>query len=219
MKKFDTLFFLLNKDADKQVAEHKAAYMRNQFDFFGLPTPLRRQVSEAHIEQDRKTGIVDWDFLDRCWDARQREFQYFVNDYLKAFQKYLTYDDIPRIERYVRTKQWWDTIDSLDKIIGNIGLRDNRVNDLMLAWSVDEDFWVRRVAIDHQILRKQSTDTALMETILTNNFGSKEFFINKAIGWCLRDYSKTNPEWVRGFLEKYRSRMSNLSIREASKYV
>ena len=132
---------------------------------------------------------------------------------------YLTYGDIPKIKKYVKTKQWWDTIDFLDRVIGEIGLKDNRVDDLMLEWSCDNDFWVRRIAIGHQLCRKEKTNTELLEKILVNNFGSDEFFINKAIGWALRDYSKTNPLWVREFLSKYKDKMSNLSIKEASKYI
>jgi len=75
------------------------------------------------------------------------------------------------------------------------------------------------VAIDHQLGRKEKTNTDLLEKILTNNFGSKEFFINKAIGWALRDYSKTNPDWVRYFIGKYKNKMDKLSIREGSKYI
>ena len=93
------------------------------------------------------------------------------------------------------------------------------VDDLMLEWSCDNDFWVRRIAIDHQLCRKDKTNTILLEKILVNNFGSDEFFINKAIGWALRDYSKTNPEWVREFINKYKDKMSSLSVREASKYI
>jgi 3-methyladenine DNA glycosylase AlkD len=119
----------------------------------------------------------------------------------------------------VKTKQWWDTIDGLDRIIGGIAFVDARVNNLMLQWSTDDDFWIRRVAIDHQIGRRDKTNEVLFEAILVNNFGSKEFFINKAIGWSLRDYSKTNPKWVNQFIEKYGDRMSSLSIREASKYL
>ena len=89
----------------------------------------------------------------------------------------------------------------------------------MLQWSVDPDFWVRRIAIDHQLGRKEQTDTQLLEKILLNNLGSTEFFINKAIGWSLREYFKTNPEWVRDFLKAHRTRMNPLSIREASKYI
>ena len=131
----------------------------------------------------------------------------------------LAFEDIPAIRKFIDRKQWWDRIDSLDQVIGKIGLRDERVDALMLEWSTDEDFWVRRIAIDHQLLRKDKTNTVLLEKIIVNNFGSDEFFINKAIGWSLRDYSKTDPEWVRDFIERYRNRMDKLSIREAGKYI
>lgn len=74
------------------------------------------------------------------------------------------------------------------------------MNDLMLVWSKDNDFWVRRVAIEHQLLRKDKMNIELLEKILENNLNSSEFFINKAIGWALRDYSKTNPEWKKWLL-------------------
>ena len=96
---------------------------------------------------------------DSCYADDHREFQYFACDYLAAFQKILTFEDISQIRRYVRQKQWWDTIDCLDRIIGGIGLEDPRVDGVMLEWSLDEDFWVRRVAIDHQLCRKERTNT------------------------------------------------------------
>lgn len=89
----------------------------------------------------------------------------------------------------------------------------------MLDWSKDDDFWIRRIAIDHQLCRREKTNTELLEKIIVNNFGSNELFINKAIGWALRDYSKTNPLWVKEFLNKYQDKMDNLSIKEASKYI
>ena len=89
----------------------------------------------------------------------------------------------------------------------------------MLRWSKDQDFWLRRIAIDHQLGRKEKTNTKLLEKIIVNNFGSKEFFINKAIGWALRDYSKTNPKWVENFINTYQNQMNHLSIKEASKYL
>lgn len=204
---------------DENEARHMSAYMRNQFRNYGIRTPQRRAIYASFLREARQSGIIDRELIDRCWDDEHREFQYFVTDYLDAMKDVLTYDDVPWMERFVRTKQWWDTIDGLDRIIGSIAFRDPRINDLMLRWSTDEDFWVRRVAIDHQLLRKEHTDTELLERIITNNLGSKEFFINKAIGWSLRDYSKTNPEWVRAFIAKYRDRMNALSIREASKYI
>lgn len=204
---------------NKENAQAMSKYMRNMFDFYGLPTPKRKEVYNEFLKGEKKSKQVDWDFLDKCYEDEHREFQYLVYDYLIAMNKFLTYDDIPRIKKYIKAKQWWDTIDFLDKVIGEIGLRDNRVDNLMIEWSKDEDFWVRRIAIDHQLCRKEKTNTEILEKIIVNNFGSNEFFINKAIGWALRDYSKTNPKWVKEFLNKYQNQMNNLSIKEASKYI
>lgn len=204
---------------DKENAAQMAKYMRDQFVFYGLPTPKRKAVYKDFLKEEKKSGQIDWAFLDRCYEDEHREFQYLVCDYLTVMDNFLAYDDIPRIKAYIKCKSWWDTTDSLDRVIGQIGLRDSRVDALMLEWSLDDDFWVRRVAIDHQLCRKEKTNTELLEKILVNNFGSDEFFINKAIGWSLRDYSKTNPEWVRAFVEKHADRMSKLSVKEAGKYI
>ena len=90
---------------------------------------------------------------------------------------------------------------------------------IVLDWSTDEDIWLRRLAIEHQLLQKEQTDVLLLEQILINNLNQTEFFINKAIGWALRDYSKTNPDWVLEFIEKYKDKLSKLSIKEGSKYL
>jgi 3-methyladenine DNA glycosylase AlkD len=187
--------------------------------FYGIQAVERQGVFKAFIKRDKKGGVIDWALLDLCFDDDYREMQYFVMDYLKAFKRYLTFDDIPRLYRYIKNKQWWDMIDGLDRVIGGIAFSDSRVDDLMLKWSKNPDFWIRRVAIDHQIGRKANTNEALLEAIIVNNFGSKEFFINKAIGWSLREYSRTNPHWVNNFIERHRTQMAPLSIREASKYL
>lgn len=103
--------------------------------------------------------------------------------------------------------------------IGALALKEPNVNKILLEWSLDENIWLRRIAIDHQLLRKDKTNTELLAKILKNNLEQTEFFINKAIGWALRDYSKTNPEWVRNFIEENRENMAKLSIREAIKYL
>lgn len=204
---------------DEENARHMEAYMRDRFKFYGLQTPIRREVYKDVIAKDKKCRVIDREFLEQCWADEHREFQYLVTDYLRAMQKFLTYEDVPFVEQFIRSKQWWDTIDGLDRTVGSIAFRDTRINELMLKWSVDDDFWVRRLAIDHQLLRKHDTDEELLEKILVNNFGSDEFFINKAIGWSLRDYSKTNPAWVRDFIARYHDRIKPLSLREASKYI
>ncbi len=206
-----------NRNEEKAVK--MAAYMRNQFSFYGIATPIRRAIYKDFLKKERKNTYINWKLLDKCWADEYREFQYFGVDYLNMKKPFLTYEDALKIKKYIQAKQWWDTIDGLDRIVGHIAFTDERINELMLKWSIDKDFWVRRIAIDHQLNRKEKTNTQLLEQILVNNFGNSEFFINKAIGWSLRDYSKTNAQWVRNFIEKYGDRMDKLSIREASKYV
>lgn len=219
----DTMYLTIKREfetnQDKENAIKMSAYMRNQFPFYGLPAPKRKACYKEFLKAEKKKGSIDWEFLDQCFEDEYREFQYLVLDYLAVMEKYLTYQDVPRIRTYIQTKSWWDTIDFFDGIIGAIGLRDERIDTLMLKWSKDEDFWVRRIAIDHQIGRKDKTNTQLLEQILVNNFGSSEFFINKAIGWSLRDYSKVNPDWVSQFIQVHQDQMDKLSIREASKYL
>ena len=219
MDKYMQIEKAFEEKADMENAVKMSKYMRDKFKFYGLSTPNRKEIYKELLKAEKKNGVVDWDFLDLCYENEHREFQYLVMDYLVAMQKFLKFDDVPRIKKYIKLKQWWDTIDGFDRIVGNIAFVDKRINDLMLEWSVDEDFWIRRIAIDHQLCRKERTNTELLEQILVNNFGSNEFFINKAIGWSLRDYSKTNPEWVKEFLRKYKEKMDKLSVKEASKYI
>lgn len=219
MDKYLEIKKLFEEQSDEENAIAMSKYMRNLFRFYGIPTPKRKAIYKVFLKEEKKSKKIDWDFLSKCYEDEHREFQYLVSDYLIAMNAFLTYDDIPKIKKYIKSKQWWDTIDFLDRVIGEIGLRDNRVDDLMFDWSKDDDFWIRRIAIDHQLCRKEKTNTELLEKIIVNNFGSNEFFINKAIGWALRDYSKTNPLWVKEFLNKYQDKMDNLSIKEASKYI
>ena len=217
--KYQELKQKLIENSNPDLAKQMEKYLRNKFKFYGLKSPERRKSYHDLIKAEKKNKKIDWKLLDQAWSDSHREAQYFVCDYLKKKEKYLTFEDIDQIFNYIKSKQWWDTIDSLIKPIGKIGLRDERVNDLMLIWSKDNDFWVRRVAIEHQLLRKDKMNIELLEKILENNLNSSEFFINKAIGWALRDYSKSNPEWVREFIENHVSDMAPLSIKEGSKYI
>ncbi len=204
---------------NEEQAIPMAKYLRNKFKCYGLKTQERRNVYKDVIQEDKARGIIDWEFLYLCFQDEYRDMNYLVLDYLLAQKKFLQFDDIKKMEFFVKTNQWWDSIDVMNTIIGDIGLLDPRVDELMLKWSTDKDFWLRRVAITHQLMRKINTNTELLEKILVNNFGSDEFFINKAIGWALRDYSKTDPDWVRNFIENHWEKMSKLSIREGSKYI
>lgn len=204
--------------ADQDKKPQMERYMRDQFPFLGVQSVPRREAEKDFLKSFTAKE-VPFDVIETLWQEPEREFKYVALDLLKKKQKYLVYDDIPRLRQLVQTESWWDTIDTLDRIIGQIGLRDERVNQLMLAWSLDDDFWVRRIAIDHQLNRKEQTNTDLLSQIIQNNFGSQEFFINKAIGWSLRQYSKTDPAWVRQFITQHEPDLHPLSKREASKYL
>lgn len=204
---------------NEEQAIPMAKYLRNKFKCYGLKTKERRDVYKEVIKADKVSGVVDWEFLYLCFKDEYRDMHYLALDYLLAQKKSLKFEDIKKMEVFVKTNQWWDSIDVMNTIIGDIGLTDSRVDELMLMWSLDKDFWLRRVAITHQLMRKKNTNIELLGKILKNNFGSDEFFINKAIGWALRDYSKVNPHWVRNFIERYSNEMSKLSIREGSKYI
>ena len=152
---FNDIKKAFEQNENRENAIEMSRYMKDKFKFYGIPSPKRKELSKAFISDAKKSKIVDWKLLNACYKDEHRELQYFANDYLMAMNKYLTYEDIENILVYAKTKQWWDTIDFLDKIIGNIGLYDNRVNDLMIELSKSDDMWLRRLAIDHQNGRKE----------------------------------------------------------------
>lgn len=192
-------------------------YMKNHFEFLGIKTPERRALSKEFLREKAKEGFVDWSLVDKLWAQDYREFQYLAGDYLKKVQKWLTLADLDKLYALAIQKSWWDSIDFLDEHVGSIVRRFAQAKATMLVWSQDDNFWIRRLAIDHQLGFKLETDADLLATIIKNNLGSDEFFINKAIGWSLREYSKVAPDWVREFIAKHDADLSNLSIREGLK--
>lgn len=209
----------MESHADPLQAKKMAAYMKNHFLFYGIPSPKRKALYKDFLKEEKTKKIVDWELLDQCFEDKHREFQYFACDYLVALAFYIPFEELDRIKAYIQKGNWWDTTDALDQVIGKIGLRDTRIKQAMILWSRSDELWIKSAAIDHQLLYKEKTDTQLLETILLNGLGSNEFFINKAIGWALRQYSKTNPRWVESFIKQHHAALSSLTIKEASKYL
>ena len=216
---FNKLYEEMIQHKNEEQAQRMSKYMLNKFEYIGIKTPERREIFKNFFKEYKNEEKIDWEFVNKCWENKYREFQYVAADYLKNMKDKLTIDDIPKLKQLVLEKSWWDTIDNLDMTIGALALKDSNVNKILLEWSLDENIWLRRIAINHQLLRKEKTNAELLEKILKNNLGQTEFFINKAIGWALRDYSKTNSEWVKNFIEENEEKMSKLSIREAGKYL
>lgn len=194
-------------------------YMKNNFEFLGIKSKERKDLSKPFINYLSKSSYIHWDFIEYFYKKDEREFQYIAINYLVKVRKLIEFKDIKKIKNLIKEKSWWDSTDSIVKSLYLLPNKDNKFNETMLDWSTDENLWVKRTAIIHQLHKKSDTNKDLLEKIIVNNFNSKEFFINKAIGWALRDYSKTNPKWVINFLNKYNSQLNSLSIREASKYI
>lgn len=211
---YNELKLAFESKADPEKAPLMAKYMRNQFAFYGIQTKDRQMCYREQLKQ-LKNAPLNWDLIALAWNDEHREFQYFACDYLR--RKGIELADLPRIKELVVKKSWWDTIDSLIKPIGKLSTQVD-LSKPMLVWSQDANFWVRRAAIEYQLVLKEKTKTELLATIIENNMGSDEFFINKTIGWALRDYSKTDPAWVAQFIESH-PELSPLSKREASKYL
>ena len=209
----------LEENRNELLAESMSKYMQDKFRFLGVRGATRTEIYKKYFPDARKTKTIDWDFVESCWNKEEREFQYVVVYYLKAMQKFLKREDISRLKYLIVTKSWWDTVDLLAKVVGSLIIRIEGYDQIMLEWSKDSNIWLRRVAILYQLFLKDKVDKQVLDKILVNNLGDSEFFINKAVGWALRDYSKYNPEWVREFIKKNKENMANLSIREASKYI
>ena len=209
----------LEENRNELLAESMSKYMQDKFRFVGVRGATRTEIYKKYFPDARKTKTIDWDFVENCWNKEEREFQYVVVYYLKAMQKFLKREDISRLKYLIVTKSWWDTVDLLAKVVGSLVIRIEGYDQIMLEWSKDSNIWLKRVAILYQLSLKDKVDEIILDKILVNNLGDSEFFINKAIGWALRDYAKYNPEWVREFIKKNMDNMANLSIREASKYI
>lgn len=209
----------LEEKRNELLAVSMERYMQDKFRFLGVRGATRTEIYKKYFPEARKSKAIDWDFIENCWNKEEREFQYVVVYYLKAMQRFFKREDISRLKYLIVTKSWWDTVDLLAKVVGSLVIRIEGYEQIMLEWSKDSNIWLRRVAILYQLSLKDKVDEQILDKILVNNLGDNEFFINKAIGWALRDYSKFNPEWVREFIKKNKENMANLSIREASKYI
>lgn len=209
----------LKAHRDPQQAEGMSAYMKNQFSFLGIPKPLRTSLQRDFIKRAKKQGWIEWQDVYALWDLPEREYQYVALDYLVELREYLQPADINNLQTLIIMKSWWDTVDKLASIpVGTLCLKHPElVRDCVAAWADSDNMWLARTAILYQLKYKENTDTSMLAAIIEKNSGSKEFFINKAIGWILREYSKTDKEWVREFLHTHT--LAPLSVREASKYL
>lgn len=196
--------------ADPELAVGMHAYMRDQFSFLGLQRKTRDEID--------KTLVVDTDLavLARaCWKLPEREYQYFGMKILRQNAKKLDAEFIDVVEELITTKSWWDTVDELaQNVVGPMVMNHPALKKRMDAWSRSENLWLARTAILHQNKFRAKTDTARLFKYCAARAAEKDFFMRKAIGWALRDYSATDPEAVRAFVAAH-PKLSPLSVKEA----
>jgi 3-methyladenine DNA glycosylase AlkD len=195
------------------------AYMRNQFVYLGVATPeqraavapLIRSFAPANVDELRQA-------VEGLWAMREREYQYVAVGLLGRYQAMLSLDDLPWLLERAQQKSWWDTVDSLVKVVGKVVQRSGAKGIRAMDRAVKHDsFWVRRIAMLHQLGWRQATDTERLFRYAELLAAEEEFFVRKAIGWALRDYAWHDWRAVELFLSGARERLSGLSYREASK--
>lgn len=197
-------------------------YMKDHFAFYGVKSPQRKQVLSL-IWSDFKNEIKPcWrNVVVLLWKKEERECQYFAMDLMKKFKKEIRIEDQLWVEHLVTTKSWWDTVDFL--AVHFVGGIFKQFEDRGIAQSRkyirSENMWIQRSALLFQLSYKEETNADLLFELIDKSLGTKEFFINKAIGWALRQYSKFNPVAVRNYIDDRRAKMAGLSIREGSKYL
>jgi 3-methyladenine DNA glycosylase AlkD len=217
-----TIESALLPQADAKRANGMKAYMRGQFEFLGIPTPLRR-FATADLLRTKATSAELLSTAIALWKLPQREFQYVAVDLLTRQWKTLTPANLPALLGLIQECSWWDSVDGLAKVIGNVvkaaRIGNPREQESMDAALCHDNLWVRRIAMLHQLGWKMDTDSQRLFAYALKLAPERDFFIRKAVGWALRDYAKHNPDTVIQFLNTYSEALSPLSVREAAKHL
>ncbi|MDP1843447.1 MAG: DNA alkylation repair protein [Sediminibacterium sp.] len=207
-------------NANTLNAKGMKAYMLNQFDFWGIKTPLRDSIVHQYLKENKITKTTELEkVVKELWKMDEREMQYAAIDVFKAHQLLWKPSSIKMIQYCLTHKSWWDTVDSIasDWLGRYFNLFPEQTLPISSAWNKSDNMWLQRSSILFQKSYKTKTNTGLLSKYILTHKKSKEFFIQKAIGWALREYSKTNPEWVKSFVEIHD--LAPLSKREALKRI
>ncbi len=215
----DDIHNKFKKEADLDYARWVESYLRNKFKFFGVKAPQRRKITKSIIRKTKKIPRKKVFLLvGDLWTREEREYQYFALDILKENKKRIKEQDLSFLKHIIITKSWWDSVDLISKIVGYYFKKyPKNKEDVILKWSESENIWLRRTTLIFQLNYGEDIDKKMLFNLVEKMKDSEEFFIQKAIGWSLREYSKRNPEEVKNFVEK--SNLSSLSRRESLKKI
>ena len=216
----NTLEIEFEKHKNAKIALEQKAYMRHQFQFYGLKATVRREIQKPFFIKEylpQKSEIEH--IIKTLWEKPEREYQLFAQELAFKYVKQLELKDINLFEFMVTNKSWWDTVDFIaNKLMGEyFKTFPNQKEKYVTKWLKSNNIWLQRSALLFQLKYKNKIDTVLLSSTINSLLNSKEFFINKAIGWVLREYSRTNPNWVIEFVNN--TELSTLSKKEALRLV
>lgn len=219
---FTTLQHSFAQLANPARAAQQQAYMKSAMPYYGITKPEVDAITKALCKEHAAANNAEYRAtIEYCFEhATHRELWYAALNYAQWHKKYITADNIDVYLAIVRKTQWWDIVDTVaPNLIGKALNNTLTLAGCTSAWILDSNMWVRRTALLAQLKYKQSTNIALQEKLILTVAHEKEFFIRKAIGWTLRELSKTNKEAVQKFLALHGDKLSGLSMREARKYL
>ncbi|MFM7758095.1 MAG: DNA alkylation repair protein [Crocinitomicaceae bacterium] len=208
------------KHRNESEAEGMSRYMKNRFTYFGIKKPKRAEIQKEWFSSLPKDFSPDKkrELILELWQKEEREFHYVAMDFIAKWKdSELTIEDISFLEFLLTNHSWWDSVDTLaSNFLGRyLRLFPNQRDSVINSWRKSDTMWLRRSCLIFQLRYKSATNFTLLKSLIVDLKHEKEFFIQKAIGWSLREYAKTNPESVRAFVEK--SGLQGLAKREALK--
>ncbi|KRF28879.1 DNA alkylation repair protein [Phycicoccus sp. Soil802] len=212
---------------DPERAAAQQAYMRSQMPYRGITAPelktLLRPILADPAHRIAERG--EWERAVRdLWDGATHREERYAATALTGQRTYRAWQDPDTLRLYehlVVTGAWWDHVDEVaSNRIGPILLsHKEEVTPRVEQWIEHEDLWLRRTSIICQLTFKERTDLGLLRAAIEPNLEDPSFWIRKAIGWALRQYARTDPDWVRATVAEYDGRLSGLSRREALKHL
>ena len=205
--------------ADAENAAAMKAYLRDKFEFYGIKKPELRPLFREHWKAYPPPDYSELPaIIEACWKQPQREWHYFGQELPEKYVKRKADVALLDVCEWMITHQtWWDTVDHIaTKLVSVLVKRFPEAKQSHIeTWSNSPNFWLQRTAILYQRDYKQNTDLDELYANILKVIDSNEFFLQKVIGWMLREYSKTDPQEVLRFVAKHEDRLAPLSKKEA----
>ena len=218
----ENLELQFEQNKNKEIALKSEKYLKNQFKFYGLQSSSRRLIQKDWflLLKENYNSFNHWELIQELWKKDQREYKYVAVDWLHSWKKsQIQFSDITEIETLITTNSWWDSVDLIaSTYLANYFKKfPSQIPIVLNSWRRTENIWLKRSCLLFQLKYKNDVDFELLKSLIIEFQPIKEFFIQKAIGWALRQYSKFNEKAVKDFIEEIN--LNGIAKREGSKYI